>query len=337
MTKNIFHDASVKLAGLYLLVIIFISIVFSFWLYNVSISEIRQSILRVPGPIQRVLLDDNPNFARELRLSQDQAVEDARDTLIYQLVLLNIFIAVAGATISYLLARRTLRPIEEAHDAQSRFTADASHELRTPITALRAETELTLTEPKLTLDIAKEQLVSNIEELDKLTSLSEGLLQLARLDDSGLEMQELNLKPLVEQAIARVIPLAEKNHQIIKPKLSKITLKANEQALLETVVVLLDNAVKYSPEKTEISISIVKQKNSVLIQVSDKGIGINATDLEHIFERFYRSDTSRDKNKTSGFGIGLSIAKATIDAHGGKISVKSAPSKGSTFTISLPS
>lgn len=335
MKENIFHSASLKLASLYLLIIFFISLLFSSWLFNVSMSEIRQSVFHLPPPIERIRNTD-PDFAAELRTAQNEAIEEARDNLMYQLIIINVIIAVAGATLSYYLARRSLKPIEEAHEAQSRFTADASHELRTPITAMRTETEITLTEPNLTLKAAKAQLESNIEELDKLTALSDGLLRLARLDNSSLSMERSNLGHLVSEAVSSVTPIAEQKNQQIKCTLSDAVISADPTSITDVIVILLDNAIKYSPEGSTINVTTKQQRQHVLLTISDPGIGIDAKDLPHIFERFYRADQSRTKNKVNGYGVGLSIVKAIIEAHKGSVSVKSQLQKGTTFTVSLP-
>ncbi len=334
--SNIYHNASIKLATAYMIITVIISLTFSFWLYNVSISEIRSSVLRVPGPVEQLLRRENNRFAQELRDVQDQAIEDARSNLIYQFVVLNVVIAIGGAFSGYYLARKTLRPIEDAHEAQSRFTADASHELRTPIAAMRVETEITLTEPKLTVAQAKKQLESNIEELDKLTALSEGLLQLAQIENGGLEKEPVLLETTINSAVNRTNTFAKNKYQ--KITVGKIAVKkvnAHEESIIEALVAILENAVKYSPEKSSIKIATKSQNKSVVISVTDQGSGISTKDLPHIFDRFYRADQSRTESKTNGYGIGLSVAKSIVNAHNGSITATSSP-KGSTFTITLP-
>jgi len=335
--RNIFHSTSLKLTAIYLSIIVFISLLFSLGLYGVSSREVVRGI-RSHGPVGQVLRTRNAELLQDLVGEQDEAILGAQDRIKSNLIIINLFIFFGGGVLSYFLAKRTLRPIEQAHEAQSRFTADASHELRTPITAMRAETELTLTENKLTLQAAKNQLKSNIEELDKLTELSEGLLQLARLDNNGLDKDQVSLGHIIQQAVERVNKKAkQKSQNILVKNQSNLQIRANQAAAVEMLSVLLDNAIKYSPEKSEIKIATKSHKNSLDILVSDKGIGIRAGDIPHIFERFYRADTSRTKTIAShGYGIGLSIAQAIAELHNGKITVKSTPDKGSTFTIALP-
>jgi signal transduction histidine kinase len=235
------------------------------------------------------------------------------------------------------LARRTLKPIEDIHDAQSRFTADASHELRTPIAAMRLENELALSDNSLKLKDAKDLLSSNIEELDKLTSLTESLLQLATLDNEQLEKSKVKVKTIVQKAIERVQPEAESKKQLINSKnIDKGEISANKSTLIEALVTILDNAIKYSPEKSEIIVSTKRTISTIDFYIKDSGIGILPTDQSKIFDRFYRADISRQKNDISGYGIGLSIAKSVAESHGGNVSVESVPKKGSTFKISIP-
>ncbi len=314
-----------------------ISLVFSLGLYHVTAQEVEQGIRRQSGPIGQIIRARDLDLLQDFLLEQDAAVHIAQNRLRNNLILINISIFLSGGMLSYYFARRTLRPIEEAHEAQSQFTADASHELRTPITAMRIETELSLSDPALTLEQAKEQLVSNLEELDKLTYISDGLLKLARLDSTADQLEVVKLSSLFKSALSRVAPLAKQKEIIIETDpLPAVELNAHKQNLIETCVILLDNAIKYSPPQSTVQLKIRLTKNTVTISIIDKGIGIAAADLPHIFDRFYRADQSRNKNRSDGYGIGLSIAHSIIQAHNGSISVQSKPEKGSTFKIVLP-
>jgi two-component system sensor histidine kinase CiaH len=337
MKTNIFHNASIRLTTLYLLIIMTISLLFSLSLYQVASTEIERGFRGRPGPISQIIRTRNIDLVEDLITEQEETIVELKASLKSNLIILNVLIAVVGGMLSYFLARKTLHPIETAHNAQNRFTADASHELRTPITAMRTETEITLTEPNLTLKQAKEQLTSNIEELDKLTKLSEDLLKLARLDSVEATKMPTDINEVINIAIERVKPLAEKNKQLFKvSKIPKDKVMADSASLTEAFVTLLDNAVKYSPANSEIEISVSKNKNTVEIKIIDKGEGIKPADMPHIFERFYRADESRTKNGVPGFGIGLAIAKETIESHGGTVSATNNIKTGATFTVLLP-
>jgi signal transduction histidine kinase len=337
MNKDIFHSASLKLTALYLIIIMLISMIFSFGFYNVASHELERSLKKDLGPIGQLFISNSYGYVQDVGLEQDLAVQEAHSRLKANLILINLFILMGGGLLSYYLARRTLRPIEEVHEAQSRFTADASHELRTPISAMRLETEIALMDDGLTLMQAKKQLQSNIEELDKLTSLSEGLLQLSRLDNDEIVKENTTIKQVIKPAIERVDKKAKiKKQKIIVKKFTDIEIFANPSSVIEALVTFLDNAVTYSPEKSEIIVSLRKIKNTVSIDITDHGVGIKTEDIPYIFDRFYRADNSRTKENEKGYGIGLSIAKSVAEAHNGNVSVISKPGKGSTFTLSLP-
>ena len=341
MNRNkLFHNASLRLTTAYLSIIMTISVLFSLSLYRVSYQEIERGIDRQRGPVAQILISRGIDIEiEELRNGQKKLLDESRERLINRLIFINTSIFFFGGLLSYYLARKTLQPIEEVHEAQSRFAADASHELKTPITAMRVETEITLTDPKLNLKMAKDQLISNIEELDKLTALSNNLLKLSRLENTQLKLSKTNLNKILELAISNVKPLADqKNQKIVLSNMSTDLKVAIDKDLFEeAITTILDNAIKYSPNDSSVTISVNVNPSTVEIKISDEGIGIPEKDLPHIFDRFYRADQSRTKNTVAGFGIGLSIANETIKMHKGSIKVKSTIGEGTTFTVTLPS
>jgi signal transduction histidine kinase len=201
---------------------------------------------------------------------------------------------------------------------------------------MQAEIEVAMRDPNLTKAQAKELLQSNLEEVEKLRSLSDGLLNLAQ-HQKPVQISAVKLKPAVEEALKRVEKSASIKNIKISDHTKDLTLKADNYSLAELLVILIDNAVKYSPEGSKIELSSEVSGKNGKISVKDHGIGIKATDLPHIFERFYRSDTSRSKTQADGYGLGLAIAKKIAGSLDGSIEVRSAPAKGSTFTITLPS
>jgi two-component system sensor histidine kinase CiaH len=332
------HKPATKLAALYLGIIMTISLFFSVNVYQLSMQEFARGY-GTPNKIINIAPQTGGIAYLQDRLVEErnQLYADARQRVVFRLVLTNLVILVGGGVLSYYLARRTLKPIEDAHDAQSRFTADASHELRTPLTAMQSETEVALMDPGLTLEKAKKQLASNLEEMGKLTALSDGLLRLAQLENKELRRMPVPVDTVVEHALDRVLPWAEKKHILITVGGAKhVRTTGDTTALTEALVILLDNAVKYSPEKTEISVTVQKGTRQIAIEVADQGAGIKATELPHIFERFYRADAARSKQHVSGYGLGLAIAKNIAGLHGGDITVESTPGKGSRFTLVLP-
>lgn len=328
-----FKSAALRLTIGYLAIIMALSIGCSLALYRVSSNELAQSAQRPVDLYNVVFGPNNANEINNLRLVQ---LGNDRDRLKINLLLFNISVLVIGGGVSYFLARRTLKPIEEAMETQKRFTGDASHELRTPLTVMQTEIEVALRSPDLSKKEVVNLLKSNLEEVGRLKLLSEGLLTLATTDTSVTVQEEVAVSLLVDGAMAQVAKSATVRKIKLIKKIRDTELVGNPQQLTNLIAILLDNAIKYSSPGSEVVADAKHRNKQALISVIDRGSGIEPADLPHIFERFYRADNSRSKNKTDGYGLGLAIAKKIADLHHGSIEVKSSPSKGSTFTIWLP-
>jgi len=318
----------------YLAMILGLSLGFSLFLYHVSSNELDRG-LRRPGYIVSNGLATNNIQANFEQLMQDR-IDEAHANLIFNLFVFNLFILIVGGVVSFLLAQRTLQPVEKAIEAQSRFTADASHELRTPLTAMQTEIEVALRKRDLSAPQAKKLLQSNLEEVSKLRALSENLLKLARNGDQSLEKQSVSLEDISIEAMNHVVKAAQAKKISIENNVKPLAVNADKVALVEVFNVLLDNAIKYSPIGSEITLTSKQDGNNAMVSVKDRGQGISKEDLPHVFDRFYRSDQSRTKTKVEGYGLGLSIAQQLVQLHGGSISVVSTLGKGSTFSVNLP-
>ncbi|HIA92052.1 TPA: HAMP domain-containing histidine kinase [Candidatus Saccharibacteria bacterium] len=324
-----FHSATIKLTAIYLAILIGISIGFSLVVFNISSTQFDR---RINAP-EQIAGRFNRIDSLELQEILTEQANSAKSTLRRQLVVVNIGIIVAGGAASYYLARRTLRPIEQAHEAQGRFVSDASHELRTPLAIMQSEIEVALREKKLTAAQAKELLTSNLEEVATLRDLSEALLQLTRADKMT-ENQELLSTQVIRKAVERVaIQATAKQITIKQLRDTDFIFKGDSFSAEEALVILLDNAVKYSVSGSEVAVDASEHKHSLEISVIDNGIGIKAVDQQHIFDTFYRADQSRSDQHVEGFGLGLSLAKRLMNQQNGKIKVNSEVNKGSTFTL----
>jgi two-component system, OmpR family, sensor histidine kinase CiaH len=328
-----FHSAAIKLTAWYLAIIMILSISCSAVIYNFSSNElVRNTSRQVYFFNDQLGAADFDNFSRLRQRQLNQGLNRLRGDFI----LFNIFVLVGGGALSYVLARRTLRPLEESLEAQKRFTADASHELRTPLAVMQSEIEVALRNKKTTRQKAVDLLKSNLEEVGKLRALSDGLLRLAQESKVPIENTSVSLDDIVSEALARTDKAAKAKKIVIENQTRDIALKGDSQSLIELLIILIDNAIKYSAGGSKVLISSNRRNKFARISIQDNGAGIAATDLPRIFERFYRADPSRSKNKAEGYGLGLAIAKKIADLHHGFIEVRSAPGKGSTFTISLP-
>lgn len=326
------HRTSLTLAIKYLAIIMLISGLFSVNMYVASVHEIGRGYGRLGAGLNRAVDSERLLEFRETQLAL------SRQALKNRLIAINALILILGGVASYYLARKTLEPIEAAHEAQNRFTSDASHELRTPITAIRSENEAFLLSPRANIDEAKDIMHSTIEELDKLTALIDGLLRLARSSEENFNPSEVALNELIESSTHRLRDAAKaKNITIhINNDDEALPVVVDIELMSDAIKLLLDNAIKYSSDSKNIYISAYKEKDSLSIAVKDEGPGIKQSHLPHIFERFYQGDTSRNKATSSGLGIGLSIVKSIVDIHNGVVTVQSELGQGTTFSIRVP-
>jgi len=226
--------------------------------------------------------------------------------------------------------------VERSFEQLKRFTADVSHELRTPLTSIRSVGEVAMRTPA-DLKTCRDTIGSMLEDVDRLTHLVDSLLVLSRADASPLRLDRstVNLSEFVREAASDLAVLAEeKKQQVHIDADEKAAASADHMILRHAVLNLLDNAIKYGPEGGSVRIT-VRGGERATISIRDEGPGIAATDHERIFDRFYRLDKARSR-ELGGVGLGLSIAKWAVEAHGGRIEVQSEPGQGSTFTIVIP-
>lgn len=228
--------------------------------------------------------------------------------------------------------------IERSVAAQRRFTADASHELRSPLSRLRAELEVTLRRPRSAAEY-EAVLRSSLEEVERLSRLSGALLTLTRLDAGerpGRPETSAALTPVVREAMERLEAEAARRGVTLHFEPSPALAVPVAADLLALVVGnLLDNAVKFSPRGGRVQIRAFAEGTEACLAVADSGPGIAADEVPRLFERFYRGDASRSPD-TPGAGLGLAIAHAIVRAHSGRITVASRPGAGATFTVHLP-
>jgi two-component system OmpR family sensor kinase len=228
--------------------------------------------------------------------------------------------------------------LEQAFERERRFTADASHELKTPLAVLRGDIEVALRRQRTPAEYQR-VLKSSLEEIARLTKLTEDLLTLARSDagQSALDLEPVRLDMLAAGSRAYVSSLAESAgvELTYEVPVSPVVVVGDGKRLQQLLVNLLDNAIKYTPPGGSVRLSLSVDDSSALIEVSDTGRGIPDWALPHIFERFYRQTDARD-SRVDGFGLGLAISKWIVDAHGGTITVESREGHGSRFTVRLP-
>lgn len=252
----------------------------------------------------------------------------------YNFLLISIVMASAGFLAVFFVivffSGKFIRPIAESYEKQKHFITDAGHEIKTPLTIISANTDL------LEMDIGSNECLDEIRRQSKrLTGLTNDLVSLARMEESkqAIPMIEFPLSEVVQEAAAPFqAPFQAQNKQLVCNIRPMLSMKGNDQAVSQLVSLLLDNALKYSPEGGVITLGLERQGKHLVLSVCNPTVSeIRPDQLPHVFDRFYRSDPSRN-SQTGGHGIGLSIAKAIVTAHGGKISAQT--KDGRSFMIS---
>lgn len=329
--RPLFTSATIKLTAWYLAILVVISLLFSFLVYQLAVSELQSRL----GIYESRLEAETPivGFPDFTQLRHDQ-LQESKLTLFAALFYLNLVIVIAGGFGSYLLARRSLRPIEQSHELQARFASDASHELRTPLAVMKSEIEVTLRDKTAPKEVLRETLESNLEEVNRLSALSQTLLQLSKQDHASLPMKRVDIHSLLADTLKT--PALNKTRIDFTPSSKKAYVNANHESLTELFMILIDNALRYSPDGSIVTISTQMTKSHVRVFVENTGEGIAPKDLPHVFERFYRGSKSRSSTLSTGYGLGLSLAKQIADRHDGEITIASDPGKMTTTTVILP-
>jgi two-component system, OmpR family, sensor kinase len=230
-----------------------------------------------------------------------------------------------------------LTRLEAAFTEMRQFTADASHELQTPLTILRGEIEIALRSTRSPQEYV-EVMRSALEEIERISLLVEGLLLLARSDAGVLKMdfKPLDLMTLLEDALSQLSPMARaKSISLTLGELEPVEVRGDAVHLRRLLINLVDNAIKYTPSGGTVKVSIDRQDEWVKLAVDDTGIGIPPEERQKVFQRFYRSPEARSGSQ-GGSGLGLAIVKSIVEAHGGRVELEGEPGKGSSFAVLLP-
>jgi signal transduction histidine kinase len=276
---------------------------------------------------------------REGRLSERSAdLSEYLRSLGRSILLADLVTLVLGGAASAFLASRTLRPIRAAVEAEKQFFLNAAHDLRTPLAVMRAEAEVALRGGRVTPDDARRLVRSSLEEIDRMASMVEQVLDLARGDEPGPASAHVLLdlaaavRGMVDKAQARA---AERGVRLTVDAPGEARVRADLIAVQRAVGNLLENSLAYTPAGGGIEVTVRRAHGHVVVRVDDTGIGIPEEDLPHVTEPFFRGDRARGAN-SGGAGLGLTIVKSVMDAHGGVLRAARRPSGGTSMTLRFP-
>jgi signal transduction histidine kinase len=230
--------------------------------------------------------------------------------------------------------------LESSFFALRRFTADASHELKTPLTVLRAGIERAITHPDSTDDVL-EVLEETLVEVNRMTELVDSLLMLARTDEgrAALHKEPVDLREILGEMAETASILEEGSSVSVSVEVPEepITVLVDRSRIRQLLMNLLTNAIKFNQPEGRVTVETEVEEENLVIRVSDTGVGMSGSELEHAYQRFWRADLARSrKGQRPGTGLGLAICKWIAEAHGGSIDAKSKRGKGTTMTVKLP-
>lgn len=244
---------------------------------------------------------------------------------------------ICSIIMSYILSKNTIKPIAINLRKHTEFIQNASHELRTPLTIIQAKQELLLSEPDAKIIDKIEDISITLEETKRLTKLTKDLLTLTRADNKSMALQKelTNIDEFINNIVKNYVELAEMQNKTINIDLKYgKDIKVDRTKIHQLMVILIDNAIKYTEDGDKIDINTYLKDGKCIIEVKDTGIGVSEEGLTRIFERFYRDDKARNR-ETGGTGLGLSIASTIVKAHNGNIKAMHNNPKGTIFIIKL--
>lgn len=259
--------------------------------------------------------------------------------LILTFLAVALLMLVAIFFISRFFANKSIAPIKEAFEKQKQFIGDASHELKTPLAVINTNVDVLLSNGEDSINSQKKWLNYIKSEVERMSKLTNDLLYLTQIDYSDVKMifSNINLSETIENVILTMEAVIFENNILFDYDLEEgLTLHGNNEQIKQVVMILLDNAVKYTEPKGTINLSLKKINSNATLSITNTGKGISEDHLSRIFDRFYRIDKSRER-KSGGYGLGLSIAKAIVEHHGGKIYARSVVNYSTTFIVELPS
>jgi signal transduction histidine kinase len=321
-----------------------LSVSFSAGVYQQVASSTERALIFHERKIDSRLKDfgidrmDNPPPQFQKIINEETAKDILDHTLVF-LIVMNFLILVLSGGLGYFLAGKTLAPIENMVDKQKKFVADAAHEIKTPLTAMKTMLEVQMRNRNLNVENAKQSMGDVLEEVDSLALLTARLLDESKYQNSPVVFEKIFLNELFDSVLKKFDEgIKAKNLFISKDFTDDLFIKGDKKSIRELLSILIDNAVKFNVDGGKIDIKgQILDKNQIVFTISNAGEGIAEKDLNKIFDRFYKASKSRTRKNDSGYGLGLSIAKEIVEKHDGNISVESDKDETSFSVVLLSS
>lgn len=319
-----YKRAVILLTIYYTIGVCVILFIFNFLVYGLFSNSIK--------PKDHEIIENSINKS-SLNDLNDNNIEEIQENLINILLTSDFMIVFLTIILAYILSKKTLSPLEESYKKQTRFISDAAHELRTPLSVMKAGSEVILRNKRTEQEYEK-FIQESLEEVERLTSLSNDLLFLAKNNKTKDRLtSHISLDEICKKQTEIIKSYAEeKNIRINIEAENNINIKGNKDDLTRMIMNLLKNAVDYNKTDGNIFLSLKKVDDKAVLVIKDTGIGIKEEDINHVFERFYKADNSRTINSSST-GLGLSIVKEIVDEHNGLITIESKEGEGTILRV----
>ena len=286
--------------------------------------------------VRYLIRKDSDGYTRITFISMAEDEAQQQKQLLYSLLLIPFLLLLLFLFVALPLSRWLIRPVQRAWDAQRHFIADASHELKTPLTVILANLSILLKHKQQTIENCEGWVESTQEEAQQMRKLVEEMLMLARTEDEQPveAFSHVNLSEMLEHTLMTMEPVAYDNGVTLETNIEEnMTALCSETHIRQLMMILLDNAIKYAGNEKIVTVTLAKKQEYYELRVCNTGTPIPAEMQPHVFDRFYRGDTQRTSN---GFGLGLAIAKQIVQMHKGTIRVQSSAQTGTTFCAVVP-
>jgi signal transduction histidine kinase len=330
-----FKSARIKLTFFYLTAIFIVTFLTTFGTRILAQDTFESTNSGTRGGIRSFIQSEVglPILENPIKRIQDKQDSEIHGRLLAYTIYIDFLVLMIGGPLSYWFAGRTLKPIEDAHDSQTKFASDASHELKTPLSVMRTENEVFLRQKSFTEAEARSQIVSNLDEIQRLELLTNNLLLLSDFGKTEkIKLSNIKSSQVSKAALDHVSKVFKSELKRVKVEVDNSEIYGNLESLSQIIFIFLDNAIKYSPKQSEIRLVGKSIGQNYQFSVIDKGPGVNKDDMPLIFERLYRGDKNRSK-KIPGHGLGLALAKEIAEANQAGLTVANNVSGGACFSL----